>query len=212
MAEIHFFSKAGLLAAINTLNEAQLAQFVTYWGENVGGKMLRPGCVGGIPITYDGLANELRNLGSVASDEEPTYRPSRKASLLVIKSLEVLENDFVNPSGDGAELADSYRPQPGEEFKEGEHMTEEEMAAGITHYAGQVVLCVDYEEVSQPTPGFFMVYAEGGYPPSKRHDNLVSAIKEAERIARKNNSSTYVLQTVQKIAATTSFERTPLRS
>lgn len=46
------------------------------------------------------------------------------------------------------------------------------------------------------TAKFWMVFAEGGQTPTKRHDNIIDAMREAERISQKNERSTYVLECV----------------
>jgi hypothetical protein len=60
-----------------------------------------------------------------------------------ITGLFVAEEDYVNPSGDGAEPASSYRPKPGEAFNENEHMTEQEIELECCLPAGAVMLEVD---------------------------------------------------------------------
>lgn len=41
-----------------------------------------------------------------------------------------------------------------------------------------------------------MVVSEGGNSPTVRHDNIIEAIREAERIARKNERNCHVLECV----------------
>lgn len=44
-----------------------------------------------------------------------------------------------------------------------------------------------------------MVFAEGGQTPTKRHDNIIDAMREAERLAQKNERSTFVLECVGQV-------------
>ncbi|MGI4873200.1 MAG: hypothetical protein ACRYFX_18725 [Janthinobacterium lividum] len=60
-----------------------------------------------------------------------------------LTGLLVTEEDYVNPSGDGAEPASAYRPKPGETFNESEHMTEDEIADECVLAAGAVMIEVD---------------------------------------------------------------------
>lgn len=41
---------------------------------------------------------------------------------------------------------------------------------------------------------FYMVFVDGGNPPTKKHDTRESATKEAERLAIKENKVTYVME------------------
>lgn len=41
-----------------------------------------------------------------------------------------------------------------------------------------------------------MVFAEGGQAPTVRHDNIMEAMREAERISRKNERNCYVVESV----------------
>ena len=43
---------------------------------------------------------------------------------------------------------------------------------------------------------FWMLFAEGGQTPAVRHDNIVEAMREAQRIAEKTERNCYVLEYV----------------
>lgn len=43
---------------------------------------------------------------------------------------------------------------------------------------------------------FWMVYRVNGHMPNKRHESLVEAMKEASRLASKENAEIYVLEAV----------------
>lgn len=46
------------------------------------------------------------------------------------------------------------------------------------------------------TNKFWVVFAEGGQSPTVRHDNIIEAMREAQRIAHKNERHCYVLECV----------------
>jgi hypothetical protein len=90
------------------------------------------------PFTYSDLLTQLQALTPEQLSQQ--VRHINECTQGTVTGLWVLEEDHIDPSGEGLEPASNYRPKPGEAFDEETHLSEEAIELENTWSGGSVFI------------------------------------------------------------------------
>lgn len=98
-------TQGDFMAAINRLTDEQWQQKATYWGENCGGVMEDSS---GNPLSLGAIHMGLFMLSPKRLKQPYTYQVPGETVERFVTGLLVLEEDQINPSGEGCEPISRY--------------------------------------------------------------------------------------------------------